>query len=67
MSSSSMERCISCGGVLLDEDDVYNDESGGCIHARCCGPERESYVHADGRPLQEGEPIPKPHKYGGTA
>jgi hypothetical protein len=60
-----LERCIACGGVLLDDDMVYNDESGGTIHARCCGPERESYCNPEtGDPLKDDEPIPPSYRYG---
>lgn len=57
------ERCISCGLVLRDGDNVYNDASGGVIHAACCGPERENYTHSDGTPLKDDEPIPAPRRW----
>ncbi|PZU23933.1 MAG: hypothetical protein DI589_06660 [Shinella sp.] len=58
------DYCIACGKILVDGDAVYHDVSeGGYLHADCCGPERESYVNADGEPLKEGEPIPEPDIY----
>lgn len=59
----TLERCLACGGLLLDDDEVFFDAGGGYIHARCCGPERESY-HVDGAPLKPGDPIPKPFRWG---
>lgn len=59
----TMERCIACGGVLLDDDLVHFDFDGGYIHAKCCGPEPESY-HRDGEPLEPGDEIPKPFRWG---
>lgn len=59
-----MTRCIACGGILLDDDDVYSDAGGGFIHAKCCGADPESYTDADGKPLKPGDPIPKPWKWG---
>jgi hypothetical protein len=53
-------RCIACGGLFIDGDEVYNDVDGGFIHAKCCGPEPESYRGDDGEPLKAGDPIPKP-------
>lgn len=57
------ESCLACDVPLQEGDEVLNDVSGGIIHARCCGPERESYVGEDGEPLKDGEPIPKPWKW----
>jgi hypothetical protein len=58
------ERCIACNGILLDDDLVYDDVSGGTLHQRCCGPERECYVNLEtGEPLQDGEPIPMPRVF----
>ncbi len=55
------ECCIACEEPLEDGDPVYWDVNDtGHIHAACCGPERESYVNADGEPLKDGEPIPEP-------
>jgi hypothetical protein len=59
-----MERCMACGALLLDEDEVYLDASGDIIHAKCCGPDPDSYTDEDGQPLQPGQPIPKPWIYG---
>lgn len=55
-----VERCIACAVPLNDGDLVLSDESGGCIHAACCGPERESYANGDGEPLGPDDPIPEP-------
>jgi hypothetical protein len=54
------ETCIACGLVLAPGSLVLSDASGGTIHADCCGPERESYINADGEPLRAGDPIPTP-------
>lgn len=55
------ECCIVCEEPLEDGDMVYwENNDTGHIHAACCGPERESYVNADGEPLKDGEPIPAP-------
>lgn len=63
--ADEMERCIACGGVLLDDDLVYGDYNGGTLHASCCGPERDSYCNLDtGEPLKDGGPIPAPYRYG---
>jgi len=59
-SSDDTDTCIACAVPLVDGDMVYSDAGGGCIHAACCGPERESYVGNDGKPLKDGEPIPAP-------
>lgn len=55
------ECCIACDVPFEDGDLVYwcSDDTGH-LHEECCGPERESYVNADGNPLKDGEPIPKP-------
>jgi len=58
-----VECCIACNAALRPGDDVYADANGGLLHARCCGPERESYTSADGGPLKDGEPIPQPQKW----
>lgn len=58
------DSCIACAEPFLADDQVFNDVGGGTIHARCCGPERESYVGADGEPLKDGEPLPTPWRYG---
>lgn len=55
------EACEACGVAFKDGDMVYwRSDDSGYIHAECCGPERESYVNADGEPLKDGEPIPQP-------
>jgi hypothetical protein len=56
-------RCLACDEALRDGQEVYADVSGGIIHAACCGPERESYVGADGEPLRDDEPIPTPWRW----
>ena len=53
-------RCLACAKPFVQGDAYYADVSGGFLHADCCGPELESYVGADGEPLQDGEPIPEP-------
>lgn len=53
-----IEQCIACDIAFVPGDLVLPDASGGSIHAACCGPERESYVNADGDPLGPDEPIP---------
>jgi hypothetical protein len=55
------ELCIACDVPFEDGDLVYwcSDDTGH-LHEDCCGPEREAYVNADGSPLKDGEPIPKP-------
>lgn len=55
------ELCTACDVPFEDGDLVYwNSDDTGHLHADCCGPERESYVNADGAPLKDGEPIPAP-------
>lgn len=56
-------RCLACDEALRDGQEVYADVGDGIIHAACCGPERESYVGADGEPLKDGEPIPTPWRW----
>jgi len=53
-------NCIACLKPLAWGDRYYSDQSGGFIHADCCGPERESYVNGDGEPLGPNDPIPEP-------
>jgi hypothetical protein len=58
-------RCIACDEIIQDGDLVYIENGeGGFIHAGCCGPERESYLDADGNPLKDGDPIPEPFPFG---
>jgi hypothetical protein len=59
LSVTEPERCIACDEALQHGEMVMDDASGGIIHARCCGPERESYTGPDGEPLKDGEPIPQ--------
>lgn len=54
------ERCIACAELMLIGQAYFLDVGGGVIHADCCGPERESYAHLDGEPLEPDEPIPTP-------
>lgn len=61
---TSISYCIACNATFVDDDLVLADESGGFIHASCCGPERESYVNAGGEPLGPNDPIPTPFRYG---
>lgn len=53
-----IHRCIACDLPLREGDLVMGDASGGLIHAACCGPERDSYVNAEGDPLGPDDPIP---------
>jgi hypothetical protein len=55
------ERCISCGGLLLDGDEVHNDVDGGVIHSRCCDP--NGFVDNDGNPTA----APAPYVYGSVS
>lgn len=57
-SHDEPDRCIACDVPFAAGDLVLSEASGGLIHAACCGPERESYVNADGDPLSDDEPIP---------
>lgn len=52
--------CGICALGFIEGDPCLNDVELGPVHAACCGPERESYVGADGEPLKAGEPIPTP-------
>jgi len=56
---SADERCMACQRVLEPGDPVYDDASGGTLHAGCCGPERESYT-LGGEPLGPDDAIPEP-------
>lgn len=61
VSDGEEELCTACDVPFEDGDLVYwNSDDTGHLHADCCGPERESYVNADGAPLKDGEPIPAP-------
>lgn len=55
-----LERCIACSKPMEPGDRWLPDVSGGPIHFDCCGPERESFVNADGEPLSPGDPLPTP-------
>lgn len=52
--------CGICSLGFVEGDRCLTDVELGPVHADCCGPERESYVGADGEPLKDGEPIPTP-------
>ncbi|MBB3944671.1 hypothetical protein GGQ73_000596 [Rhizobium skierniewicense] len=56
------ECCVACDVPLEVGDLVYwcSSDDSGHLHADCCGPDRESYVHPDGSPLKDDEPIPAP-------
>lgn len=56
---SAGERCMACDRVLVPGDPIYDDASGGTLHAGCCGPERESYT-LGGDPLGPDDAIPEP-------
>ncbi len=58
MTNQEIERCFVCNEPFVKGVLVLSDVSDGLMHAACCGPERESYVGADGEPLKDGEPIP---------
>jgi len=60
-SDDDAECCVACDVPFEEGDLVYwcSDDTGH-LHEDCCGPEREAYVNADGSPLEDGEPIPKP-------
>lgn len=55
--------CGICTLGFVEGDPCLNDVDLGPVHAACCGPERESYVGADGEPLKDGEPVPTPWKW----
>lgn len=58
------DNCIACDLAFQSDDMVLNELSGGFIHAACCGPEPESYYKNDGDPLEPGDTIPEPFRYG---
>lgn len=58
-----VDTCIACDLTFQHGDMVFDEVSGGYIHAACSGPERDGYVGEDGEPLKECEPIPEPFKY----
>jgi hypothetical protein len=64
-SDDDTEHCIACDEAFKEGDPVFNDASGGLIHAVCCGPERASYCGPDGAALQDNEPIPLPFAWKG--
>lgn len=53
------EPCIACDRPIKPGDRYYPDESGGFIHADCCGGDPQSYTR-DGKPLQPCEVLPQP-------
>ena len=59
-----VECCVACDVPFEEGDLVYwcSDDTGH-LHAECCGPERESYVNADGSPLKDGDAIPAPFEW----
>lgn len=54
------EPCLACSIAFVPGDKYFPDVSGGFLHAGCCGPERESYVNADGEPLGPDDALPEP-------
>lgn len=53
--------CGICDVVFITGDRCLTDISLGPVHARCCGPERESYVDLEtGDALAADAPIPTP-------
>lgn len=64
LREAERECCIACDVPLEVGDLVYwSSDDTGHLHAECCGPERESYVNADGAPLKHDEPIPAPFNW----
>lgn len=53
------DTCIACDKPMKPGELYYPDESGGDIHAACCGPEREGYT-LNGQPLGPNDPTPAP-------
>jgi len=64
--SDYIEECIACDAPFKPDDMAMTDESGGFIHVYCCGPERESYVNAQGEPLGPDDPIPTGFRWGAS-
>lgn len=61
MIDDDAEACGICDVVFIRGDPCLTDISLGPVHARCCGPERESYVNLEtGEPLADDAPIPTP-------
>ncbi|MCJ2128340.1 hypothetical protein [Methylobacterium sp. E-045] len=58
MPPDGVEGCVYCGQPFHKGDLVLNEVEGGRGHITCMGPERDSYVDANGEPLKDGEPIP---------
>ena len=56
-------RCLACATPLKTGDRYYPDASGGFLHEKCCGPERESYTLND-EPLGPEDAIPEPYIWG---
>lgn len=57
-------RCFACGEPIQLGQMVIQDISEGLMHAACCGPDRNAYVHLDdGSPLGADEPIPTGHPW----
>lgn len=61
-----VERCLACGRPLRLGQLYYPDVSGDYLHAKCIGPERESFVKdiETGEPLGPDDPIPGPLTWG---
>ena len=60
--ADEIEYCMACDEPLKEGDQYLPDVSGGNLHYRCCGPERENYVKdiGEGTPLGPDDPIPAP-------
>lgn len=52
-------KCFACAQPFKLGEMVIEDINEGTVHAACCGPDRDAYVHLDdGSPLADGESIP---------
>lgn len=64
LAQADAPRCVACGEQIKTGDMVIEDITEGPMHAACCGPDRDAYVHPDdGSPLEDGEPIPTGEPY----
>lgn len=64
VAQADAPRCVACGEQIKTGEIVIEDITEGPMHAACCGPDRDAYVHLDdGSPLEEHEPIPTGEPY----